>query len=283
MTEKARDPNAKTKLCSYCGANIPEVAVVCEYCKFHQNHWRNNAVFLAGIAGFLALLFSTTAYLTEKIVDFYKTIRWQDDVNVVYFRIHSNDDDLLYAVIANSGDGPIFISDVVIYWGDSSNESRQLGKTILPKEFVVFGSDTYPKNGDDYEYLSNKSGDMPFEFQRLAGSDYSPNTCAAVTFFSANAVDLERMARYYAKKYEEKLMVAKVEAYVSFYSIKHNKKSTKQIDLVMAAMANTTKKECASSLEPFTQSRPVDTQSSSPNSVPPPDRNAASSSHNATR
>ena len=37
--------------CTYCGSEIPAGAIVCPVCKYHQVRWRNNLLFLAGLAG----------------------------------------------------------------------------------------------------------------------------------------------------------------------------------------------------------------------------------------
>jgi ribosomal protein L40E len=50
------DIMTSTKSCSYCGSEIPIRATVCPVCKYQQTRWRNNLLFVAGLAGLIALL-----------------------------------------------------------------------------------------------------------------------------------------------------------------------------------------------------------------------------------
>lgn|GEM_PF-4412836 len=50
-----------TKICSYCGSEIPRKAYVCPTCKYYQAPWRNSLIMLGGLTGLLALLLSSAS------------------------------------------------------------------------------------------------------------------------------------------------------------------------------------------------------------------------------
>lgn len=107
-----------TKPCRYCASEIPSKAVLCHVCKSYQATWRNNLLFAAGAAGFITLIAGALSFTVHQIAETYKQVLWRDKINVL--ELSTGPSPHLRVVLSNGGDGPVFASQVVVYWRSGS-------------------------------------------------------------------------------------------------------------------------------------------------------------------
>src|SRR5215471_18667703 len=103
-----------TKLCKYCASEIPVQAAQCSVCKNYQKAWRNNLLFVAGLAGFISLIAGAFSFSANQVAQLYKSLFWRDHLNVLEFQTGKSPE--FRIVLSNSGDGPVFASSITVYW-----------------------------------------------------------------------------------------------------------------------------------------------------------------------
>src|SRR5262245_51763386 len=174
-----------TKSCSYCGSETPIRATVCPVCKYHQTRWRNNALFVAGLAGLLTFFVSGLAFTVDRLSLAYKNLVWQDRANVLNFYLAADQWDF---VIANRGDGPIFVSDIVISSADTrlSAANRQLLPIAKPLDQNAFLVDQTGKSPPG-SFVFNESGALSPEMSKdITGKldEYGTKFCYLLVYYS---------------------------------------------------------------------------------------------------
>jgi hypothetical protein len=208
-------PNEKS--CSYCGSQIPAGATVCSVCKYHQNRWRNNLLFAAGLAGLVGLFGSALTFTIGTSLQLYKSLKWTDRATVLKLRSVGLFTEL---VIANSGDGPIFITDVDVgYRGTKLATPMQKALAINEIATIRDGDDSFLKEGTNTVF-QNKTG-IPsqdvLDSWRTGPDGFGHKFCFLVSYHSENDPVLVSM-RKAPPDPTYKFVTEPAEAYVRYFS-----------------------------------------------------------------
>jgi predicted nucleic acid-binding Zn ribbon protein len=123
-----------TKACIYCGSEIPALATICSVCKYHQRRWRNNLIFVGGLGRLLTLIISALTFTVDRATQTYTNLVWKDRINVIDLRWIDRSP---HIVLANNGDGPIFVSDVLLITHQGARSISRINKLIASNEIIV--------------------------------------------------------------------------------------------------------------------------------------------------
>src|ERR1700752_2892685 len=122
------------KKCRWCAANIPQQALICKECKSDQLLWVYFVRWLAGVSGVLALLGAAITFIATNWGEVSKRLFWRDSISLTHLDVVP---DLRFnAVLSNTGDGPVFVSVVTIYWR-GGNYAFPFQKIIQPKDISI--------------------------------------------------------------------------------------------------------------------------------------------------
>lgn len=122
------------KECRWCGYEIPASARLCKECKSYQSAWRSVTVYVASIAGAVALAASAITFIAGNWEKTTQKLLSRNAVVLVYLNVLPGHDRRI--IISNSNDYPVFVSSVAIYWRGGSEDFR-FEKTVQPHEFAV--------------------------------------------------------------------------------------------------------------------------------------------------
>lgn len=209
-----------TKSCSYCGSEIPIRATVCPVCKYQQTRWRNNLLFVAGLAGLITLFVSGLAFTVDRLSLAYKNLVWQDRINVLQF--HAVAQQFNY-VIANSGDGPIFVSEIEISSGADSglwfaySKLFSISKPLDPNAFVVGEKGDRPHGF----VVANESGTLSPEMSISTTHDldgWGTKFCYLLALHNENSPQLIMNQHFYAAEHGLKVVSLRILGHVGFFS-----------------------------------------------------------------
>lgn len=157
--------------CVACKQQIPAGASLCSHCNSYQHKWKNRLQYAAGITTLIIFVITASSWLYFNVI---KAIWYRDDVRLI------SSNSLRSAVVANRGDGDVFVSHMFLYMiGRSSSwEAKRLdfeeilapGK-ILRRDFPpakIMGSAEFVRglNSADFEKLLARAvnGDACLEF-----------------------------------------------------------------------------------------------------------------------
>lgn len=102
MTSQGR---REARFCVACKSGIPDGAAVCATCKSYQHSWKNHLEYGARVATLVVLIISGGVWLFGKARE---AFLYRDDVRIVSCNsLHS-------AVVENRGDGPVFLSHLLL-------------------------------------------------------------------------------------------------------------------------------------------------------------------------
>lgn len=187
------------KSCIYCGSKIPTRAPVCSVCKYHQRRWRNNLLFLAGLGGLLTLVVSALTFTVDRGAQVYRNLFWQDRVNLIDLRWIDRSP---HIVLANNGDGPIFVSHIVLLTHRKGRHLHHINKLIAPNEISV----VEPKDKERIweqspKWVGNESGTptpgILAEVGELRQEGFGEQFCFTTGFFNENSSSLMMVRQHY--------------------------------------------------------------------------------------
>jgi hypothetical protein len=178
------------------------------------------------------------------VVAGYKNLFWKDEVSVLYFRTGLIPQ--FITILSNAGDGPIFASDIIVYWR-GGNVPYPIHRTITANEFLTINT-----NFDDaslftkYDgYLSNKSG-IPsndlIENANLTGQDTKDPACFMPVFFNEDNTDIQRMNTRYRLD-DTKIISEAAEAHLTYHSV-HSRERIRMSFPVVATFVRLTDPDC---------------------------------------
>jgi len=151
-------------VCIECKSIIPHGASICSICSSFQIRWKNQAKFIANIIGILSVAVALISYVISELPNVRKTIAWRDEVSVLTFI------DSEITVVANTGDGEVFISHIYIEYdpendGSTGKITRLLNQPIDPGNSIVIS----PGYSDEYGYSTYEvvSGVSDDEWNKL--------------------------------------------------------------------------------------------------------------------
>jgi hypothetical protein len=245
MPPEADDPAEAERMCRYCGSAIATQATICPTCRSYQSPWRNTVLFLAGVAGFFALIGSSAAFIWNQIDTAYRNVQWEDKVTVLYFSAKAHPD--FEIVMSNVGSGTVFVSDLqVFYW--RGNTVFRIDKAIEPG--TISASEVAGDDGADrYRgILASPTGKATSAI--LEDSDIVPilrigdgsDACFHLNLYSNDASDLERMDNFY-KANGLRLVTEPVQAVLSYYSVESNSRISDRYSLT-ATFAASASEDC---------------------------------------
>jgi hypothetical protein len=189
----SHDPaqSSPQKACRWCGSLIPKAALLCKECKSYQSSWRSFTLYVGSITGILALLGSSLTFMAANWGKIFRTYR----VNLVYLSVLPGHE--FTGIISNSGNSPIFVSHLTVYWR-GGNESFPILKTIASNEFSVIQRkdvEAWPYDG----FLGTPNGEVFESLLRSTVNNVKDDEgCFVTYFYSEHADDLTRMNSYYA-------------------------------------------------------------------------------------
>ncbi len=225
--------------CRYCHTTLPKAgALLCAACKSYQDPWRNYLVFGAGITGFVALVASAITFGFNQASSAYKELFWKDEATILELQTGVNPHQRI--VIANSGDGPIFISQLAVYWRGGSmsfalDRSLEPGRVDIVDDLFSEKSIALNKKFGTAGYIGSKSGELgekQVEQADLWSDDTEPPPpCILVSLFNNKNPDLERIRDRYLKG-PTKLVTRNETATLVFYSIRTGRRHDVAVPVV---------------------------------------------------
>jgi predicted nucleic acid-binding Zn ribbon protein len=235
-----------TKTCIYCGSEIPAHAKICSVCKYDQRRWRNNLIFLGGLGGLLTIIISALTFTLDRATQTYKNLVWQDRINLIDFRWI---DWSPHIVFANNGDGPIFISDILLQTKRRDRAIRKINRLVTPNEIIVVepkGEELIWKQNP--RWVGNESGIPSHEI--LDDSDHFKHDgfgnrfCFTRGYFNEDSSAVAMVRQHYGES-GIKIVSENAALYVSYVS-SHSRKRIKEEFQIIAAYFKSPASECAS-------------------------------------
>jgi ribosomal protein L40E len=147
IDEQAHD----TTECVECAAMIPAGARLCGHCGSHQTRWRNEILFASTLVGIASVTVTAIAFLVSIWPEVTSVVAWRDQIEVVEF------DALGTIVVANRGDGAVYVSDfrTTTNWG---SHLRRASVVVEPGALSILR----PDSADDATYNGYRSwGGIP--------------------------------------------------------------------------------------------------------------------------
>jgi hypothetical protein len=236
------DPLASeaTKDCRWCAAKIPQQALICKECKSDQLRTVYFIRWLAGVSSVLALLGAAVTFIAANWQETSKRLFWRDSINLVH--LNGVPGYKFNAVLSNTGDGPVFVSVVIVYWR-GSNHSFRVQKTVPSRDFSVLieESESWASNAG---YLASSTG-IPTEnvLQSAAINARLESGCFVTNFYDAGAPDLTRMNSFYSAR-KRTLVTDPAKVDVHYSSLHDGKVAVANFDVV-ATFLRRDKPECA--------------------------------------
>ncbi|MBN8982772.1 MAG: hypothetical protein J0I29_16085 [Rhizobiales bacterium] len=162
-------------VCIACGQRISLSATVCPTCKSYQANWRNWLQYLSGIVALIAI--SVTA-LSWAWTNLRATFFYKDDVRLISLN------SITSAVVANFGDGEIFISHIIL---TMPGRSRWTTPRLVFEERVSPGQFARKEFRTEFDKEKNEiiRGYSDANFDLLVEKAMS-NSCYNLVFFSEN-------------------------------------------------------------------------------------------------
>jgi hypothetical protein len=181
------------KTCRWCGSLIPKAALLCKECNSYQSSWRSFTLYVGSIAGILALLGSSLTFMAANWGKIFRTYR----ANLVYLNVLPGYE--FTGIISNSGNSPIFVSHLVVYWR-GGNESFSILKTINPNELSAIETKDKDIEGWPFSgFIASVNGEVSESLLNSTANSVKNNEgCFVTSFYSEHAHDLTRMNSYYA-------------------------------------------------------------------------------------
>src|SRR6266436_88873 len=234
-----------TKTCIYCGSEIPAHAAICSVCKYHQRRWRNNLIFLGGLGGLLTLVISALTFTVERAVQTYKNLVWEDRINLVDLRWIDSSPHL---VLANDGDGPIFVSDIILLTLQGGRYIHEINKTVVPNEILVLE----PKEEEriwkqNPRWVANESGTPSREIlddaEQLEHEGFGDRFCFTRGFFNEDSSTLAMVRQSY-RETGRRVVSETATIHVGYVS-SHSRKRMKEEFPIIAAYFKSYAPKCA--------------------------------------
>lgn len=110
----ATDVSGRQSACRYCGSGMPHAARLCSVCKLNVVSWKNSLVYVAGIVALLSGVASAATYVLNTFNEMVKESRWKDEVKIIDYSSDGKTD--AQVVVANSGDGPVYLNYAKLVW-----------------------------------------------------------------------------------------------------------------------------------------------------------------------
>lgn len=202
-------------LCVECKSTIPQGASVCSICSNYQVRWKNQARFIANIIGVLSVAAALISYVVSAIPSIRRTIAWQDHVSILTYI------DSKVTVVANTGDGEVFLSHIYIHFdpendGSKRTLTRLLDKAVSPGKSVTISQEAWDKYGlITYETVSGVNDDKWADL--YAESNIGDlGGCVILDFSSAN----DPLLNMYKNHLGDNFRTFPVDAKIYYYSLK---------------------------------------------------------------
>lgn len=129
-----KQPDAENR-CVECAGVVPAAARLCAHCGSHQSRWRNELLFVSTLVGIASVTVTAIAFLISIWPKVTAVVAWQDRIEVIEF------DETGTIVVANRGDGPVYISDFQTNTPGRAN-TRAASILIAPGELGILEADS---------------------------------------------------------------------------------------------------------------------------------------------
>jgi hypothetical protein len=153
-------------------------------------------LFAAGIGGLITLIASALTFTIDRSWQVYKNLTWEDRVSV--FELHS-DGETTHLVITNSGDGPVFVSDINIA-ASGDQLFIPIERVLAPNEIAsitkgqgfIAGTIIANESGSPTQAMSDSFG---------TGRDgFGHAFCFVVTYYSEDSPGLNLVEQRYSER-----------------------------------------------------------------------------------
>jgi len=215
------------KKCRWCAANIPRQALICKECKSDQVPWVYFVRWLAGVSSVLALLGAAVTFIATNWGEASKRLFWRDSISLTHLDVVP---DLIFnAVFLNTGDGPVFVSAVTVYWR-GGNYEYAFQKVIQPKDISIVTEKE--ENRPSLSFLASKIAN-PSDAVLQSATMFAQNEkeCFQTRFYNVAAPDLARMNSHYSL-YKRTLVTDPAKIEVHYYSLHERKVAVASFDAV---------------------------------------------------
>jgi len=169
-----RQSSRDEKLCVACRSPIPKGAGVCAACKSYQHRWKNHLEYGARVATLIVLIISAGVWLTGRARE---AMFYRDDVRLI------SANSLRSAVVENRGDGPVFVSHLILTMPGRSYdwEAKRLDFEEVVEAGRFFRRDSPPARLQvRTEFLRGLDPAVFDDFVRRAANG---DSCLELTFF----------------------------------------------------------------------------------------------------
>jgi len=172
--------------CVACKQEIPAGASICSVCKSYQNPWKNSVQWFAGIATLIVLIFTGCTWLWGVART---TLFYRDDVRLI------SASSLGSAVVANFGDGEIYVSHLLLTMPGRSADWRS--QRLVFEERLPAGQfmrREFPKIEEgNHLFVRGLKGD---EFEDRVRKAANKDSCLELVFFSASDKALRELQQF---------------------------------------------------------------------------------------
>jgi hypothetical protein len=158
---------------------------------------------------------SAVTFIVSQIAEATRNHNWKDKAEVVFFS--SGSYPAFSIVAANVGDGPIFVTELLVRYGSRDNAVYRVNAKIEKGDF--FSNSVKLDRPAEYgEYVSNATGALTGDMALNSDISIQEKPCFFAAFYSANSSDILRMNETYGLV-GKKLVSRPVDLRLLFYGL----------------------------------------------------------------
>lgn len=119
--------NHNHHICIACGSDLNEGFSLCQSCGSYQSSWRNELRYWATVTGVFSIIAATIGFSISAWPDIRKALFWRNSLEILQFYESGG---LSEISVFNTGDGPVWISELTYQAGGAFEQTIPIAKTV---------------------------------------------------------------------------------------------------------------------------------------------------------
>jgi hypothetical protein len=232
--------------CIECKENISKGASVCVHCASYQKEWKNRLKYLANIIAVFVVSGTFLLWSFSMLPKVRKILFFKDDVRIVGLSSIGN------TVIGNFGDGPIYLSHVLIEYPKINPKYRQISSRVEFLELLQPGS--FSKVPTMKKKLGDKYLFHPFKYNEKDPNEMIEKAvreidCYRIAFFHEDDFFYKDIKEQY-----KNTISVNSHGYIAYYTSRDDQLKIKPID-VLAVVVQLDSISCIEDIPPNKENR----------------------------
>jgi hypothetical protein len=189
-------------------------------------------VFLAGITGFIALIASAIAFVTDRTVDLYRSWEWKDEIQLI--SLETGLFPHFSAVLSNVGNGPVFVSYINLFWRGDNATLHVNGKISAGDFYSILDANFFLPATDYNGFVFSSTGRPSTQVIEESSLDQttSNKNCFLTVYYIPDDSNVLRMKDFYEHGGKE-LVSEPARAQIISFSLHSNKKIETNVPVIV--------------------------------------------------